>query len=229
MNLRRYVATALLALLAAGCAGSETTADGTPTPEPTAEATATVTPTPTATSTPTTEPTATATAQPTAEPTDADLPEFGDEPMDSDGFPDMSGPTAFLDNVEIGDHPDYERVVFTMTEDSPVPAWRVEYTEEIVQSGSGNPVEISGDAFLQVTLSGASGVDLSGADFEEVYTGPDRLSGDEAGASAITEVVASGDFEATMGWGIGLDEERPFRAFALENPARIVVDVMTGG
>jgi hypothetical protein len=234
MSTRRAITAALIALLATGCNGSETTAsDGvTPTPEATVAVTVPATSTPPPPSEPSAEPTATASttpsADPTTEPADADLPEPGTDPTESDGFPDTGGgDVAYLDSVEIGDHPDYERVVFTMTEDSPLPAWRVEYTDEIRQSGSGNPVDVTGEEFLQVTMSGASGVDLSGEDFEEIYTGPDRLSGEDAAASAISEVVLSGDFEATMGWGVGLEEERPFRAFALEDPARVVVDVMT--
>ena len=146
---------------------------------------------------------------------------------ESPGFPDMAGDIAYLTDVEVGDHDGYERVVFTFTEESPVPAWRVEYVDEVMQPGSGNPVDVAGEAFLHVILSGGTGVDMSGPEFEEVYTGPDRFDGEEAGTSAVAEVVLAGDFEAVMEWGIGVGGERPFRAFPLEDPSRLVVDIMT--
>jgi hypothetical protein len=41
----------------------------------------------------------------------------------------------------------------------------------------------------------ASGVDLSGPGYVEVYTGPDRL---DPGTPEVTEVVRTGDFEAVL-------------------------------
>ena len=227
MTARRLTTVAVAAILVAGCgadgassSGEDATSAVTTAPEPTDVASATE---PVVSDTAT--PTESAAPEPTAAP--LDLPEADTNSKESAGFPDPSGPTSFLTDVEIGDHEEYERVVFTFTEDSEVPSWRVAYSDEIVESGSGRPVDIAGDAFLQVTMSGASGVDLSGENVVEIYTGPDRIAGEEFAASAVQEVVEAGDFEAVLEWGVGLDSERPFRVFTLEDPSRVVVDVMT--
>ena len=226
MKAPRLATVAATVLLAAACNGSDQAPTGsaesaTPTEPIIAPATATAgpsaSPTPTPTPTPTPAPT-------TAE---IDLPDPDLNDKEAAGFPDPSGPTAYLDSVEIGDHESYERVVFTFTPDSPIPSWAVAYTDEITESGSGRPVDIAGDAFLSVTMSGASGVDMTGQDFVEVYTGPERIAGSESGASVVQEVVEAGDFEAVMDWGIGLTGERPFRVFTLQDPSRLVVDITT--
>lgn len=233
---RAAVALAALTLVLAGCGGSEpTSADGSASADPSP------TPAPTETAADPTEGTSSAspTASPTQNPTtsdaggtdeadEADLPEPAETATSSPEFPDVTGPTSYLASVEIGDHAGYERVVFTFVEDADVPSWQVEYVDEVREDGSGRLVEVEGDAALAVTLSGASGVDMSGETFEEVYTGPDRLDGSDAGASSVQEVVETGDFEAVMSWAIGVDEQRPFRAFSLTDPARVVVDVATG-
>lgn len=238
--MRRAAAVALSAALSvtagacgdAGTAANEvtnevtTTTDAATTPDPTTAPAATASPAGTpAPGTP--APGTPGAASPGGTTSGEDLPEPGTDTTETSGFPDMTGDTAYLTDVELGDHEDYERVVFTFAEDSPVPAWRVEYTEQVSQPGSGNPVEVAGGAALHVILSGGTGVDMSGTTFEEVYTGPERLSGEDASLSAVTEVVLAGDFEAVMEWGIGVDEQRPFRAFSLQDPSRLVVDVMT--
>lgn len=230
---RRTTAALAAALVLAGCGGADTAE------QESADATqATGTPTPTTTMTPAADPTPTTTATPTATPTTAtdgdsapaaDLPPADTNDKEAAGFPDPTGETAFLTDVEIGDHPDYERVVFTFTDESVIPSWRVAYTDTVTESGSGRTVDVAGDAFLAVTMSGATGVRFEGEDIIEVYTGPERLEGQAVGADVVQEVVATGDFEATLDWAIGLDEQRPFRAFTLEDPSRVVVDVMTGG
>lgn len=234
--MRRAAAVALsaaLSVMAGACGDAGTAANEVTTTAP--EPTATPEPTDAATTPdPTTAPAATASpagtpggASPGGTTSGEDLPEPGTDTTETSGFPDITGDTAYLTDVELGDHEEYERVVFTFAEDSPVPAWRVEYTDQVSQPGSGNPVEVAGGAALHVILSGGTGVDMSGTTFEEVYTGPERLSGEDASLSAVTEVVLAGDFEAVMEWGIGVDEQRPFRAFSLQDPSRLVVDVMT--
>ena len=45
------------------------------------------------------------------------------------------------------------------------------------------------------------------------------------GTSVVREVVRSGDFEAVLSWAIGVQERVDFRVQALDDPARLVVDV----
>lgn len=77
--------------------------------------------------------------------------------------------------------------------------------------------------FSSLRLSPASGVDLSGDEAEQSYTGPLRVDPD--GTVVVTEVVRIGDFENQRAWVVGLEEQAPFAVTMLEDPLRLVVDV----
>ena len=131
--------------------------------------------------------------------------------------------TALLTRVEIGRNEGFDRVVFEFRDE--LPGYRIEYVEPpLTEDGSGNPVEVEGSAFLVVRMEPASGFDLSVPEGELVYTGPRRLSGAEAGATTVREVVRTGDFEAVLTWAIGVDGRTPFAVSTLEGPARLVLD-----
>jgi hypothetical protein len=116
---------------------------------------------------------------------------------------------------------------FVLEFENQVPEWRVRYvTMPVRESGSGDIVPLYANHAIEVWTSPASGYDFSGpGGAREVYTGPDRLS---VGTPQITEVVRSGDFEATMRWAIGTRDHRPFRVMTLSDPPRLVVDVAHG-
>jgi hypothetical protein len=92
----------------------------------------------------------------------------------------------------------------------------------IVEDGSGNAVEIEGGAFLELRLTPATGVDLTGPEIEETYDGPTELRVD---GNVVIEVVRIGDFEQNMAWVVGLDERRPFAVAFFADPLRLVVDI----
>ena len=129
--------------------------------------------------------------------------------------------TALLERVAVAGHDGYDRVVFQFR--NGLPGYRVEYVEPpLREDGSGNLVELDGDAFVVVRMEPASGFDLTVPEGEMVYTGPRRIAGD--GTSTVREIVRTGDFEAVLTWAVGLDRVVSFRVLTLENPARIVVD-----
>jgi hypothetical protein len=131
--------------------------------------------------------------------------------------------TALLERVAIGRNDGFDRVVFQFR--NGVPGYRVEYVQPpITEDGSGNRIDVEGNAFVIVRMEPASGFDLSVAEGELVYKGPRRLSGSDAGTSTVEEVVRNGDFEAVLSWAIGLDKRVPFRVLVLDSPARLVVD-----
>jgi hypothetical protein len=135
--------------------------------------------------------------------------------------------TALLERVAVGRNDGFDRVVFQFR--NGVPGYRVEYVQTpISEDGSGNRIEVEGNAFVIVRMEPASGFDLSVAEGELVYKGPRRLSGKDAGTSTIEEVVRNGDFEAVLSWAIGLDERVPFRVLVLDSPSRLVVDFDNG-
>jgi hypothetical protein len=97
----------------------------------------------------------------------------------------------------------------------------------LVEDGSGAPVRIAGDAFVLVRMEPASGFDLETGEGELVYKGPRRISGADAGAETLRELVRTGDFEAVLGWAVGLDDRVDFRVRTLDEPPRLVVDFAT--
>jgi hypothetical protein len=143
-------------------------------------------------------------------------------------FPSAGVAVAHLVDVRVAshgetdEHPPFDRVVLEFEGDSR-PSWRVAYTEPpIRQDGSGHEVDVSGDAFLELRLAPASGVDLQGPELRRTYKGPDRLGLDGA---AVKEIVRTGDFEAHLSWVIGAERTAPFAVEWLDDPIRLVVDV----
>ena len=129
--------------------------------------------------------------------------------------------TALLERVAVAGHDGYDRVVFQFR--NGLPGYLVEYVEPpLREDGSGNLVELDGEALVVVRMEPASGFDLSVPEGEMIYTGPRRIAGD--GTSVVREVVRTGDFEAVLTWAVGLGERVPFRVLTLDDPARIVVD-----
>ena len=132
--------------------------------------------------------------------------------------------TALLTDVEAGGHDGFTRVVFTFSHQ--VPGYVAGYAQPpFQQSGSGQTVEVKGDAFIKVRMERAATADLSAASAQPTYTGPSHVPG----TGVVSEVAKTGDFEAVMTWVIGLQGQHPFRVFTLDSPARLVVDVATGG
>jgi hypothetical protein len=89
-----------------------------------------------------------------------------------------------------------------------------------IEDGSGNPVEITGDAFLVVKLTPAMTAKIDGDQMTKTYTGPNRVPGTDP----ITEVVKTGDFEGVVTWVIGLDRELPFSAEPRDNTLDVAID-----
>ena len=187
------VIAAALGLVALGCGGSDDEPGASTSPPP-----------PTTT---TTEPTTTGEAF-----------EGGTEPVTA---PAEISETALLERVAVAGHDGYDRVVFQFR--NGLPGYRVEYVDPpLHEDGSGNVVDLEGNAFLVVRMEPASGFDLSVPEGELIYTGPRRIAGEDT--TVLREVVRTGDFEAVLTWAIGLDERVPFRVLTLDDPARIVVD-----
>jgi hypothetical protein len=114
----------------------------------------------------------------------------------------------------------YDRVVFQLGgKERGAPGWRVEYTDQPTQDGSGDPVKVAGSAFLSVVLTG-TGYPM---DTGTTEPSPRRLA--PKGTGLVKEVVFDGVFEGQTAAFIGLSAQRPFRVFRLADPARVVVDI----
>ena len=119
-----------------------------------------------------------------------------------------------------GVHPGYDRVVLTLAGSSGgKPGWQVHYVATTNSSGSGNPVPVSGSAFLEVAVTGVGYPQDTGVPDPAVkHITPSCTK-------IVRQVVLDTVFEGTYTVFLGLSGVRPFRVFRLANPARVVIDV----
>lgn len=186
-----------------------------PTPSPTDGAAASPEPTPAPTSE---SPSDGATAAPPETPSETSSPLPVRAPFRADTSDDRGDGSGFgvtLTDLRLGDHDGYDRVVFELDGDGSA-GWHVRYVDEATAHGSGHRVDLAGGAVLEVTLDNTLSPADSGV---EEYDGPREL----AGSGTVVEVELIGWYEGYTQAFIGVDAERPFRAFALDD--RIVVDV----
>lgn len=167
-----------------------------------------------------------ASATPSAEETSAsptptvELPDgFGTDTQASDSWPELGPRVGVGVAVRVGRHETYDRVVYEFS-GAGRPTFEVQWVDEPVQSGSGETVEVPGDAYLSVRTST---VEIPGESQDKPSAPPaSRLDG---------TVVASaepiwGGFEGYGETFVGVTgAERPFRVTTLDDPTRLVVDI----
>ena len=207
----------LAALAAASLALAMTACTGAPEPTPTVTVIQTVAPDD--------DP---ETPQPTATP-DADtgpLPDAGPEnqaPFVANTLPDTSAPSsgALLSPIDLrfGVHEGFDRLVLDLRGNGQ-PGWRAEYVEDPTQQAAGEPVYLTGDAYLMILVQGMIYPTEPGA---YPYEGPTRIT--PSASQAIKDVVYGSLFEGTQEIFVGVASKEPFRVFLLEDPTRIVLDV----
>ena len=133
-----------------------------------------------------------------------------------------SGASVTVTDIRLGRHDGFDRVVFEVGGEG-APGWDVRYVDEAASQGSGDAVEVAGDAVLQVTLTGAGYPYETGV--EEYSGGPLSVADTEV----VTEVVFDATYEGMTVAFVGTAARTPFRVYALENPARVVVEVADAG
>ncbi len=205
--MRRLVPALALAVLLAGCAtGTDTTAPTTPptgSGEPTAAPSA---------------PTGSATDDPTATPSTPSPTGDATPPFAADTRPDTAegtGSPVTLTDVRVGQHDGYDRVVLDVAGGGTA-GWDARYVDDPRHQGSGDPVEVDGDAVLVVDVTNIGLPDDTGA---TPYDGPERVRvGD-----TIVEVLVGGTFEGHTQVFVGVSGEHPFRVRDVDGS--VVVDV----
>ncbi|SDD64756.1 hypothetical protein SAMN05216410_3633 [Sanguibacter gelidistatuariae] len=145
-------------------------------------------------------------------------------PFPADTSPDTAeaseGAMLTVTDVRVAHHPGFDRVVYEMA-GTGTPGWTVAYVSEAVQDGSGMQLYLAGEARLSVAISGSAYPSDSGA---TQFTHSTAVRGD--GTTIVTEVVGWSVFEGITGSFIGITEPgHPFRAYLLDDPVRVVVDV----
>ncbi|MEX2551302.1 MAG: S-layer homology domain-containing protein [Nitriliruptoraceae bacterium] len=130
---------------------------------------------------------------------------------------DGIGEPVTLTDIEVAHHETFDRAVFEVSGGGTA-GWIAEYVDEAVRQGSGESVEIAGEAILRLDLTNMAyptETDL------ETYEPGTRIDG----VDGITEVYVGTTFEGFTRLFLGLPAETPFRTFGLEDPGRVVVDV----
>ncbi|ANE03303.1 AMIN-like domain-containing (lipo)protein [Corynebacterium crudilactis] len=120
--------------------------------------------------------------------------------------------------VRIGSHSGFDRVVFDLTGQGD-PGWFIDYTSNPTQQGSGNPIKFTGDTALNVNIDGTVyPFDLG---LEDPAIGTVDGSG-----SIVSQVISAGTFEGRSQFVIGLNGKHPYSVNVLQDPPRLVVDVL---
>lgn len=112
--------------------------------------------------------------------------------------------------------PSYDRVVIEFT--GPVPLLQIQYVDQLIADGSGNPIAIAGNAILQITMQAAQAHDEQGQP-----TVPTQVT---FNLPNVKQVINAGDFEAVLTYGIGVDHKTEIRVLTLTGASRVVVDFL---
>jgi hypothetical protein len=125
---------------------------------------------------------------------------------------------ALLTDVRTGRHDGFDRIVFEFA-GAELPGYHIEYIDKPVRAcGSGNVVQLPGDAWLEVRFEPANAHTEDGrptATFRELTP---KLP-------AVLELKPTCDFEAQVEWVAGLTSPNRYRVLELRSPTRLVFDI----
>ncbi len=130
---------------------------------------------------------------------------------------------AVVTQIRAADQGTFDRVVIEFQ--GTFGAWRVEYQDAITEDPTGDPVALQGQAFVHVSIQNATfdnSFQAGNGVPAAAYAGPRRLT---PGLSAVREIADAGDFEAVLALGIGVSHQAGLRAYRLEGPSRLVIDI----
>lgn len=120
-----------------------------------------------------------------------------------------------LVDVRYAKHSGYDRIVFEFEHGTP--EWQAGYGR-LESQGTGDPIRVEGEATVVVTFMGATARSYAGEPTYQMRTLDPRLP-------ALRQVRFNGEYEATIGVGLGVMDRVPFRSYALSSPPRVVVDL----
>ena len=137
---------------------------------------------------------------------------------------DYQEPTAtslYVTDAEAAERADEpgDRVTFTLEGDDGQVGYQVRYTDDPVAHGSGEPVDVEGDAVLEVILTGVT----YSEDPDDTWVDSIALEGD-----GIVEVESVGTYEGRYLVFIGTTGLNWFEANRLDDPERAYIDVAHG-
>jgi hypothetical protein len=123
-------------------------------------------------------------------------------------------------DIRVARQDGYDRVVFELA-GTGAPGWRVAYTATPTLGESGERAQVDGDVYLQVFVRGV-GYPMDTGVTEYAGANPIAAGGTTSVRAVRHGAVFEGQYDAIIGIS---GTQRPFRAFTLTNPTRLVVDV----
>ena len=139
--------------------------------------------------------------------------EYSTEPTEK--FGEAYGELRTTD-IRVGSHDGFDRLVFEF-EGTGDPQYHIGYNDDPRQQASGFPLEVPGNAKLEINIHGTSG-DMSA---DAKYAGKKELG---LASGNIVDVINGGSFEADSQYVVGLINERPYQVQVLHEPTRLVID-----
>lgn len=130
--------------------------------------------------------------------------------------PDESAQLA-VTGVRVGSHHRFDRVVVDLSGPGS-PGWYVSYVTAPMQETVGRPLDVEGSVFLNINVDGTvypfeAGVEPTPVDAQ-------------GGSTNIVDVVNAGTHEGRSQILVGLRSARPYSVQVLDNPTRVVVDIL---
>ncbi|MEV4220171.1 hypothetical protein [Nonomuraea sp. NPDC049725] len=123
---------------------------------------------------------------------------------------------ALVTGVRAGRHDGFDRVVVDFA--GSLPGYTAQWADELVQDGSGTPIDLGGGLALHLLLTPADAHTEDGT--------PTWTDGPDAGSlEAVTRIVKTGDFEGRVGIALIMPGRTAFRVKEYSGPSRLVVDV----
>jgi hypothetical protein len=127
------------------------------------------------------------------------------------------GVPPIVTGARFAEHGGFDRVVIDLKGD--LPGYTAKWVSELVQDGSGDPIDARGGAYLHLSMNPATAHSEAG---EPTWTGGPIFQAD---LGNVQNVVKTGDFEAVVGVGIVLDHKAAFRVLEQKAPNRLVIDI----
>lgn len=157
---------------------------------------------------------------PTSEPgLDATKPINADNWMSSvEGLPpvrsDDPAKALALTGIRAATHEGFTRVLLEFSGEGTPGVWRAAWTDEAVEQGRGLPIDVEGEAVLDLVIDGTP-MTASNTPYP---SGTHTRAGD-------LDVVSDGTFEDNTHVVIGSPTTRQFQIGFLSNPVRMVIDI----
>lgn len=120
--------------------------------------------------------------------------------------------------VRVGAHEGFDRVVVDLEGDGD-PGWFADYTSTPMQETVGQPLQVAGNSFLNINVDGTVYPFELGKDNNVPVT----MAGDTGN---VIDVISAGTYEGRSQIVVGLRSELPYSVQVLENPTRVVVDIV---